>query len=299
MTIGSITPAPASFPDIHRFEVAADGLGRYDILVGLPARYDQSDRRYPVVYVTDGQLLFWDSFGAIRFQSLGAGPAAIVVAVGYPPDEGLSGWFARRNFDFTPGPWDMTDELGQLLVQHLDSIKAAEGRSDAMMRAGGADRFLAFLRDDLDPAIRATYRVDDSKPALVGDSSGGCFVLHTVFSGASPFDKYVCVSPTSSLANGAVLRMAESYLSANRNLAARLFLCAGSEEMKTREASLMGFVSSVTRLTELLMRVGYPSLELESQIMDGESHLSIFPRAVMQGLLHVFGKSSRAARTTG
>src|SRR5262249_48765326 len=107
---------------------------------------------------------------------------------------------------------------------------------------------------------------------------------------------YVCVSPTIGLSNGISYRMAADYLAKHDDLDARLFLCAGSEEMKTGEAALFGFTSAVTRLTEMFSRRGYRSLSLESQIMDGESHHSIFPRAAMHGLLHVLGKSARVPR---
>ena len=93
-----------------------------------------------------------------------------------------------------------------------------------------------------------------------------------------------------------LFQMAAAYLAAHDDLAARLFICAGSEEMKTEEAAMFGFTSGVTRLTELLAQRGYRSLVVESRIMDGESHHSIFPRAVMDGLLHAFGKSAHAAR---
>ena len=172
--MSSTMTAPATFGDIHRFEIAAAGLGRYEILVGVPPGYEQSETRYPLIYVTDGQLLFWSTLGAVKLLTLGVLPPAIVVAVGYPADEGTAGWYARRNFDFTPGPWEMSDDLGVMLRASLAALEAADGRPGPIMRAGGAERFLGFLRDELDPAVRestattaANRRWSVFRPAVV------------------------------------------------------------------------------------------------------------------------------------
>src|SRR5260370_35281014 len=125
----SIDPQPATFPDFHRFELSADGLGRYDVLVGLPAGYADSTTRYPVIYLTDGPHWFWNVFGTMRFLALGQlAPAAIIVAVGYPSDEGHAGFASRRHYDFTPGPWDMNDELGVLLRDAITDHAASHRR---------------------------------------------------------------------------------------------------------------------------------------------------------------------------
>jgi uncharacterized protein len=200
----------------------------------------------------------------------------------------VAGWGARMHYDFTPGPWDMSDELGALLKYALVQGATAEGHPDLGVRAGGAEQFLSFLRDELDPAIRDVFRCDDSKPTLVGASSGGAFVLYALVSGASPFDKYICISPATAFANHRLYELEAEYARSHKDLPARLFLCAGDEEMKDRTMALAEVASGVARFTELFAVRGYPGLVVESQILDRESHVTLHPRALMHGLLHVF-----------
>lgn len=53
----SIAPEPYQASAHDQFEVEAEGLGRYVIDVSLPANL-QPDATYPVILVTDGNLLF-------------------------------------------------------------------------------------------------------------------------------------------------------------------------------------------------------------------------------------------------
>src|SRR5579862_4406951 len=100
-------PRPAEIQNHDRFEVLAEGLGRYTIDVSLPAGYDRGDGKFPVTLVTDGNLLFEMVqpivHGDFATQSA-AFPPSILVGVGYPADEGSASFYARRNFDFH-GPW--------------------------------------------------------------------------------------------------------------------------------------------------------------------------------------------------
>src|SRR6187455_1676418 len=102
--------------NLEQFDQSADGLGRYTIDVALPEGHQQGDAKYPVILVTDANILF-DMVHVVahgRFQEGNLLPPSILVGVGYPRDEGLASWYGRRNYDFH-GEWDMTDPLGTLL----------------------------------------------------------------------------------------------------------------------------------------------------------------------------------------
>jgi len=287
------TPEPASLPWLRRFEAAADGPGRYDILVGLPDGYERTDARFPVVYVTDGQLFFWQVVGISRFLALTGFPPVVVVGVGYPEDEGRAGWYGRRNFDFTPGPWEMDDEsdfVARYLRASFDALKRTEGRPGLEIKGGGADRFLGFLRDELHPSIRSQFRLDGSRPTLIGDSSGGCFALTALLAEGSPFGGYIAISPTVALANRKLYELEAAYAARHDDLDARLYLAAGSEEHRSATNARFEFVGGVARLTERLTAREYPSFRISSHILAGETHFTIAPRALTHGLLFVFDR---------
>jgi predicted alpha/beta superfamily hydrolase len=140
----------------------------YGITIYYPPSYGQSpDRRYPVVYMSDGQNLFLDdlSFGGISWNVKGAmddGAAdgsireALVVGVDNSDD---------RTWAYTP-VYDSSEGDG-----------------------GGADKYLSFLADELKPQIDQHLRTlaDRDDTAIIGSSLGG---LLSAYAGTARNDVY-------------------------------------------------------------------------------------------------------------
>jgi predicted alpha/beta superfamily hydrolase len=287
-----LTPRPIDTPTHERFEVSAEGLGRYTIDVSLPPGMTEGDR-YPLILVTDGNV-FFDLVRVIvhgDFARLAPPvPKSIVVGVGYPADEGNASWYARRNHDFV-GPWDMTDPLGRLLQTIFGGMRAAERKMDLEMRSGGVDRFLAFLRDALLPALAARFPVDTSaRHTLVGDSSGGHFVLRAMYDASSPFKRYVCVSPSTGLAPGSVERAEAEYAATHDDLDVDLFICCGQVEVNLDQVmALCRFGSGVAWVVEQFAIRHWPSARVHWEVMNNEDHASIGARGIAAGLRSVHG----------
>ncbi|NIB38185.1 alpha/beta hydrolase [Pseudomaricurvus alkylphenolicus] len=276
----------------HHFEVMADGLGRYTIDISLPQGYELSNQNYPVVLTTDGNLLF--DRVAVELHSGSAAliplmPEVIIVGVGYPADEGYASFYARRNFDFH-GEWDMQDPLGQSLHKIFNGIKQAEGKPDMQMSAGGAPRFSAFLREELLPHLAASYPIDlGARHTLIGDSSGGHYVLRDLYDDQSLFSRYVCISPGFSSARGAIRMLDEAYAARHKDMEVDLFICCGDQEVgKDPLMGLINFGSGVTWVAEQFSVRGYPSANVHWEIMNNEDHGSILSRAISAGLRSVF-----------
>ena len=275
----------------EHFDVTADGLGRYRIDVSLPPGHDQSGTRYPVIVVTDGNILF-DMVHTVvhgRFTNLGNTlPPSIVVGVGYPADEGTTSWYGRRNYDYTDA-WDMTDPLGKILVGYFDMMKAAEGKPELRMTAGGYSRFMGFLRDELVPSLARRFPVDQAaRHTLVGHSSGGYFALRALFDAASPFRRYVAISPSTGLAPGSLERAEANYAASHQDLDAELFTCCGKVEVDGNVAgALCRFGSGVTWVAEQFAVRQWPSARIDWEVMNHEDHTSIPLRAISAGLRSV------------
>jgi len=62
--------------------------------------------------------------------------------------------------------------------------------------AGGADKFLAFLADELIPHLDSTYRTTPMR-VLIGHSLGGLFTLHALAQKPQAFMGYVVMEPAS------------------------------------------------------------------------------------------------------
>ena len=287
----NIDPRPAATERHDQFEVSAEGLGRYVIDVSLPGEYAASSAKYPVILVVDGNLLFDTVQAQVHGRfNVGGGvwPPSIIVGVGYPTDEGFAGFYARRNHDFH-GPWDMTDELGQTLQQLFTMLKTSEGRSELAMVAGGYDRFMAFLRDELLPALGRHYRIDPAaRHTLVGGSSGGHFALRAVYDPTSPFRRVVAISPGFRSAAGSIQQAEAAYAAGHPDLDIDLFVCCGKVEVdEAKTPALCGFGSGVVWVAEQFAIREWPSARVEWEIMNNENHTSIPARAVAAGLRSV------------
>ena len=275
----------------EQFDVTADGLGRYRIDVSLPPGPDSGGPGFPVILVTDGNILFDIVHTVVhgRFTALSTTlPPSIVVGVGYPAEEGTSSWYGRRNYDFTDD-WDLSDPLGKILLGYFDMMKAAENESGLRMRAGGYSRFMAFIRDELLPSLAARYPVDPAaRHTLIGHSSGGYFALRALFDATSPFRRYVAISPSVGLAPGTIQRAEAEYAAAHDDLDAELFVCCGKVEVDGDPAgALCRFGSGVTWAAEQFAIRQWPSARIDWEVMNHEDHTSIPLRAISAGLRSV------------
>ena len=142
---------PARAGDYFPIDSAAVGR-RFHIYVRLPADYaTQPERRYPVVYLLDGDSLFPILAANHLFLTYDDGLAeAIVVGIAYG---GFGPEVNRRNIDFTPPGAGVPAEQA------------------------GAPAFQDFLRDELIPRIEQGFRADPDRRILFGQSRGGSFVL--------------------------------------------------------------------------------------------------------------------------
>jgi predicted alpha/beta superfamily hydrolase len=147
--------------------------------IHLPASYEQSRARYPVLYLLDGDRNFLHAVGAIEFLAEGGRiPEHIVVSI---PN-------VDRARDLTP---------------------CADGTD----RCGGADKFLRFLQQDLFPWVEGKYRTERFR-TIVGHSMGGQFAFHTLLNQPAAFNAYIAISPALWVNDAAIFNKAEGKLAA-------------------------------------------------------------------------------------
>jgi predicted alpha/beta superfamily hydrolase len=174
-----------------------------DIDVYLPPSYSQSRRRYPVVYMQDGQNLAdparafagtWELEQAMR--TLGArGIEAIVVGI---PNLGE----ARVN-EYTPFV-------------------------DAKIGGGDGDAYLAFMERTIKPLVDRRFRTRPEREAtgVLGSSLGGLISLYAFFRAPETFGFAGAMSPSLWFAGRAML----TYIARDGNPPGRLYVDAGTDE---------------------------------------------------------------------
>src|SRR6478609_5024349 len=138
------TPGPSGI----KFKSAIDSQ-EYVLYVQLPDNYAKSDKKYPVLYVTDGQWFFQSVLQAYYGHHYdGFVPDLIVVGITWTDN-----YEANRGRDFTP--------------THLESFSTS----------GNAAKFLAVIKNEITRYIDSTYRTDKKDKALYGTSLGGLFAV--------------------------------------------------------------------------------------------------------------------------
>ena len=132
--------------------------------IHLPQSYNWAlDRKYPVLFVLDGESNFLHTVGSVDFlSSKGEIPELIIVGI-------VS---TVRIRDFTQTDW-----------------------SSHWVGGGGAKNFRRFLSEELIPEVEHDYRTNGFR-ILSGHSAAGQFVLYTLTSEPSLFNAYFAISPS-------------------------------------------------------------------------------------------------------
>jgi predicted alpha/beta superfamily hydrolase len=222
------------------------------INVYLPPDYATSDARYPVLYMPDGGMGedFPHVVGSVDVSIKNAVIRPVIVV-------GIENTERRRDL---VGPTTLAKER------------------EVAPHAGGADRFRAFLRDDLKPFIAERYRTTDES-ALIGESLAGLFVVETLLVEPTLFDGYIAADPSvwwneHTLVAGAGARLA------SMPAGPRTLYVATGDEPEMQE--------TVAILTAALTAGAPADLTWRHEPMPAEHHNTIFPTAALHGIRMVF-----------
>lgn len=266
-TIASITKPAQTLVTIPGTEVRSlvskTNNQEYRIFVAVPKM--QNTKRLPVIYLTDGN----GNFGLVDTicdQLVGDNyiPPSILVGIGYPFDE-YDEYKDLRGRDFTPTA--LPDNS-----PYKNEFRAG---------AGGASKFLQFLREELKPLIDSQYPTLPNDSTVIGHSLGGLFTLYALFREPTLFQRYVIGSPSIWWDNKSIMNEVNSFPKTHTDLPARVFMGAGKNEQY--------MIEPMVDLADKLADYKYPGLTLKRQIFESETHLSVIPLFISQGLRAVYG----------
>lgn len=161
-----------------------------DVTVYLPPGYEREpDRRYPVLYMNDGQNLFDDETAFVRGRTWKMGESAdAAIAVGEVEPliiVGIANAGERRLAEYTP-------------------------TRDWKMGGGEADRYGRMLTDELLPYIAAHYRTRPgaASTGLGGSSLGALAALYLGLRHGDVFGRLAVLSPSVWWNHRAILSLA-------------------------------------------------------------------------------------------
>lgn len=224
----------------------------------LPASYGSTDRRYPVLYMHDGQNLF---------------DAATGYAGEWEVDEALDKLAASGKLELIVVGIDNGGELrNQELVPFVHpEIAKAEG-----------DAYLKFIVDDLKPFIDSNYRTmpDREHTGLMGSSLGGLITHYAGQHYSHVFARFGVLSPSYWVAAENKARLLDPAIASN----SRWFISMGSEEGGD-------MVPDFQNVTAELEKKLPANSQLTTRLVEGAEHNEAAWAALMeQALLYLFSE---------
>lgn len=234
-------------------------------LVYLPKSYQGNDfapKRYPVLYLLDGDWHFHSASGVVQY--MGANneiPEMIVVAI---PN-------TQRTRDLTP----------------THTMKGYNGKETLFNAAsGGGPNFLRFLGEELIPKIELQYRTEPYR-ILVGHSLGGLIAMYTFLHQPQAFQAYVAIDPSVWWDDKLLCRQAKAALDATNHVRAAVYISlannplAAGETVKLQETAGREFAG-------LLQSHQTDSFRCTMQYFEAEDHGSVPLPSLYYGLRYIF-----------
>jgi len=249
---------PHAIPNSQLRVLPRNAAGRqYQLHIGLPDSYaKEPNRRYPVVFVTDG---YWDFAkitaisGSLVYDKVA--PEFITVGIGY----------AGEDLDY-----------GRLRIWELPPVSL-----DGTDNSGHAADFLRTIETEIIPLVERDYRVDSSCRILAGASLGGLFTLYTMYTKPELFQGYIAASPAIIVGNDWLLGYENKFVKSGRPLKARLYVAGGGNESP-------GFLGGILRYNARVSSRHHEGLAYEFRIIEGERHGSMQFETYLRGLRFVF-----------
>jgi len=173
-----------------------------EIYVQLPEYYNpMGHEKYPVVYVLDGKVFLPTVVNVHQFYSGGFMPEMVIVGISNAKN---------RMRDLTTSK--VKEMYGQPFTQEH----------------GEAEKFTAFLKDELIPYIEKKYPVTNYR-TLIGHSYGGLFAMYTLVHHPNMFANYLAIDPSMDWDNSKLISEAKTALENNNYRGKSLFMTLGGQ----------------------------------------------------------------------
>ncbi|MFP6584886.1 MAG: alpha/beta hydrolase-fold protein [Candidatus Hydrogenedentota bacterium] len=253
----------------------------FEIYVQVPWSRADGSERFPVLYLTDsyGGMAFRDT---TQIMQLGGDvPRFITVGIGYKMESPVHSLEIRTR--------DLTQTEGASGIPGLSTFFKDAPNLKLKKKSGGAEDFLKFIREELQPFIDENYPTMPKDRGYWGDSLGGLFGLYVLFNAPDTFDRYIIGSPSIWWEDRAIMKDAEAFVRSHESLNAKVFMAVGAlEEVGGAEASESAMVTNLFRLEDLLREAKLSGLELTTHLFPNETHTSVIGMNYSRGIQTVY-----------
>lgn len=242
--------AVGSFSEIQELVIDSAVMGeKRNLVVYLPAGYQNNKDRFPVLYITDGDIHGPHTAGTLDYLAkFDQTPQMIVVGIVNPRE--------TRDRDLT--------------------VTSADKQNSTQLE--NADRFLAFVEKEVIPFVKDRYRTLDYQ-ALSGTSHGAQFAINALVKRPGLFNGVIAISPSLYWNKNQLLGLSEAALK-SRQLQGRLYVSIANEESTMTEP--------FQKFVELTQRYPTEKLTVASQTFSNETHNTTVLQGQYYGLKHLF-----------
>jgi hypothetical protein len=221
-----------------------------------------SSRRYPVVYLLDGEVHFYSVVGMIQQLSQANGNTICpeMIVVGIPNTD--------RTRDLTP----------------THAATGLYGDSAFDRTSGGGEKFTTFIEKELIPHIDSLYPSSRYR-VFIGHSLGGLMVVNTLIHHTSLFNSYIAIDPSLSWDQQKLLKQADEILG-KKDFAKRMlflgiantfYMNPGGDTTKVRKDTGVSslHIRSILLFVDALKKNAKNGLQWKSSYYADDDHRSV------------------------
>jgi predicted alpha/beta superfamily hydrolase len=255
---------PVCLDNTEQFSITSKYVAgeNYIIQVGLPIGYAPSKKSYPVLYVLDGDKSFGMTKEIADWQMWSQEIKDIIV-VGISYGQGMDAWWQKRARDYS----HCADTINVKWVKE----------------AGGADNFLKFVKNELFPVINQNYKTNQDSIAIMGLSLGGMLGTYILFTQPELFKGYIIVAPGLGWNNNSILKMEDEFYKNHKELNKLLYMAYGS-----LDNNKVLVVNPSKDFMQTIQKRNYAGLKFVPEVLEGETHISVYATALTHGLKTIF-----------
>jgi len=259
--------APAYSVPRSAVHAVSSGARSYNLFVSTPPGYaspENAERRYPVIYLNDGELFFLASAGEPLLSYYNKVlEETIVVGISYAVGENP---LASRQLDLTP------------------AVDASFTNP-----TGGAAEYFSMIKNEIIPLVEKSYRADPDRRTLAGHSLGGTFGAYVLLTEPEIFANYIIVSPALWYAGHSIAGLEASYAAAHDVLPARVYMAVGDLEGPKGGLKAIDMVNNEVAFAARMKSRNYKGFVLRDEVLDGGvNHATAFPLAYLRALEWLF-----------
>jgi predicted alpha/beta superfamily hydrolase len=247
----------------------------YQLYISFPKNYSTKDTiSYPVLYVLDGRYAFSSIKGTKDALDLFGNEIEDVIIVGIGSGLNLPSWFINRTYDYTTSSDTISDR----------NMEKQFGFPQGTLKSGGADKFIECIKTEIIPFVDKHYKTNNNR-GITGHSLGGLFTAYCFINSDGYFTRFGISSPSLWWDKEKLLNKAVSQFSTNESFdisTTKVFISVGENE-----GPMM--VPVMEKLKSSLENADYENINLNWQIFDGESHLSVWPASISKTITTLYG----------